>query len=65
VTYDEVRAHLCWYDPRSPYVPAPRGDGDEIPAPRHVGCGCDPCFQGRDKLAVEIIRLRELLEKKT
>jgi hypothetical protein len=54
----DPRDHLCWYDPRSTNYVEP--DGGDLRVVRPAGCGCDPCFSGRDKLACEIIILREL-----
>jgi hypothetical protein len=57
----EVRERLCWYDPRNPN--SLEAVGNEIQrAPRSKGCACDPCSNGTDLLAVEILRLRELLD---
>ena len=52
-----VNDNLCWHDPESTYfVP------DDSPVmPRAAGCACDNCFYGRDKLALEIMRLEDLL----
>lgn len=57
----DVRGKLCWYDPRNPN--SLEAIGNEIQrAPRSRGCLCDPCCNGIDLLAVEILRLRELLD---
>lgn len=54
---EEVFKNLCSYDSRNPdYMYFPE-DGDEIPVPRN-DCACDNCFYGRDKLAMEIMRLQ-------
>lgn len=56
----EVTQYLCTSDPRNPLFKDVYefSDPDDIPEPRSEGCGCDNCFYGRDKLAIEIIRLR-------
>ena len=50
----EVYENLCWYDERNPNNDY--NDGDTEP---RKDCYCDNCFYGRDKLAMEIIRLWE------
>ena len=56
---EEVYQYLCVYDKRYPQyrdiVSIHYDQGDE-PTPR-VDCFCDNCFYGRDKLALEILRL--------
>ena len=59
----EVYDNLCVYDPRHPDYEELKdsiiiNDGDEISPPRN-GCFCDNCFEGRDPLALEIIRLTD------
>lgn len=50
---------LCVHDPRSPlYDASAYDDDDPLPEPR-VDCHCDNCYHGNDRLAVEILRLRE------
>lgn len=49
---------LCICDKRHPYHDTEYAD--EIP---RQGCACDNCFYGRDKLALEIIRLQEMLKE--
>ena len=51
MTEQEIFENLCTYDERNPLY-----DWPGIP---REGCYCDNCFYGRDKLAVEILRLRE------
>lgn len=53
---------LCNKDPRNPLFNDLYGYEDEKPIPRS-DCACDNCFYGRDAMALEIIRLREALEK--
>lgn len=55
-----VLESLCVFDSRNPhYFDIKAGYfGDEMPKPREKECGCDACFYGRDRLALEIIRLR-------
>jgi hypothetical protein len=57
---DQACENLCIYDERSPY----RLDLDPefIEPPRDKRCCCDPCFQGRDKLAMAMLALLERLE---
>lgn len=52
---------LCYFDKRNPNG-NPLPDDDDPREPRELGCACDNCFYGRDKLAVEVIRLRMALE---
>lgn len=58
---DEIRDNLCCYDERSPdygdLLSSEDGDPQELPQPR-VDCGCDNCFYGRDRLAVELLSNR-------
>ena len=53
---EEVYESLCVYDQRSPYYLLD-WDGERTP-PRQDSCACDLCYSGRDKLAMEILRLR-------
>lgn len=60
----DVCDKLCYYDDRSPEYADMLECYDEIdvkPEPRK-DCYCDNCFYGRDKLALEILRLRELVK---
>lgn len=57
----EIYSNLCIRDKRNPdhnYI----YEDDEIPIPRK-DCFCDSCFRGNDKLALEIIRLKEQNDK--
>ncbi len=54
----ELHARLCWYDPRNP--DSHRDEGS--PPPRRPGCACDPCFYGRDRLAVTALELLDVKE---
>lgn len=58
----EVLGSLCCYDRRNPLWFGDQSYEDADVPPRQHGCGCDNCFYGRDKLAMEILRLRALLE---
>ena len=49
-------------DPRNPNGNPLPDDDDDPRQPRELGCACDNCFYGRDRLAMEIIRLRAALE---
>jgi len=55
--------NLCVYDKRSEfYKDLTYGlEKEDIPKPRE-NCFCDNCFHGRDRLALEILRLREAHE---
>ena len=52
-----VYESLCTKDRRYPMWNDLYGDDEDIPVPRD-GCACDNCFNGRDRLAVEILRQR-------
>lgn len=59
-TQDEIYENLCTYDPRSPYyADLAMALEDDMRQPRQ-NCCCDNCFYGRDRLALEILRLRAL-----
>jgi hypothetical protein len=60
MTLEEVYEKLCVYDKRSPYW-ADLCD-PETDQKRRDECFCDNCFYGRDRLALEILRLREKLD---
>lgn len=49
--------HLCWHDKRYTHRPEDIGD---YGVPRQQGCMCDNCHTGKDALAMEILRLREI-----
>jgi hypothetical protein len=59
---DKVLKALCYGDERNPHNDINDEDPEE---PRLEGCYCDNCFYGRDKFAVEILRLREELYGKS
>lgn len=63
MTLSEIRASLCRHDKRNPLFSDARHGPDDgtQQAPRN-GCVCDNCFHGRDRLAVEILRLKEELD---
>lgn len=53
---------LCVYDKR--YTSYSYTDEEEPPKPRGEGrqrCCCDNCFYGRDALAMEILRLQQIV----
>ena len=54
----EILEALCNLDPRNPLNPLDCYAKADRPEPRGKNCSCDNCFYGRDKLALEIIRLR-------
>lgn len=65
---NEVCANLCYYDKRNPdgYYSDDNewlwAEDDEIILPRLDTCYCDNCFYGRDDLALEIIKLLDLVQ---
>ena len=59
LTEEQVFENLCWHDPRNPNYTEMGLDDDEKIEPRFEDCCCDNCFYGKDKLAMEILRLRE------
>ena len=66
LTETEVLENLCMRDSRNPdhtdVYACYESDWGEIPAPRE-NCACDNCFYGRDRLALEILRLKEALRR--
>ena len=64
MTYPEIYENLCHYDTRHPlysdlieccYLP------DEEPRkPRQSDCACDSCHRGTDKLAVELLKMKDI-----
>lgn len=58
---EQVLWALCVYDNRYPTYGEVYSREDD-PEARSPWCGCDSCFHGKDKLAIEILRLRALLE---
>lgn len=54
---EEIYSNLCWHDPRSPSY-----DKDDM---KQKKCSCDNCFYGSNRLALEILKLREEIEPKT
>lgn len=63
----EIYTYLCNKDPRSDdyhiHEYAFKEWKEPIPEPRK-DCFCDNCFYGRDKLALEIIRLNNIINNK-
>lgn len=59
---EKVYDYLCYRDKRNPVYQELWIDDDNVVA-REDKCRCDNCFYGRDKLAVEILRLMEKYEK--
>lgn len=55
---EEVYERLCYYDKRNPN----NDINTDFPKEPRGNCYCDNCFHGRDRLALEIIALRELLK---
>ena len=54
-----IQDHLCWYDPRNPSYTL-RDCGYR--SPRKPGCLCDPCFEGRDRLAGRLLDAINMLK---
>ena len=59
----EIFENLCTKDPRYPMYQDIYGyeDDDDVPEPRK-DCACDNCFYGRDRLALEILKLMRAIE---
>lgn len=55
----EIFENLCTKDPRYPMYQDIYGHDDEVPEPRK-DCACDNCFYGRDRLAIEILKLTKV-----
>lgn len=55
----EIYSKLCVYDSRHPEFS--RFEESERVSPR-LDCHCDNCHYGRDRLAVEILRLQEVIQ---
>ncbi len=62
MTHNEILARLCAYDVRNPDVVldySEKVEGEPFPKPEP--CSCDNCFYGRDALAREILRLKDII----
>ena len=59
---EQVYESLCLYDQRNPFCFDAYDAFDERIRPRLPSCYCNNCFHGKDALALEILRLRALLE---
>jgi len=65
MTLEDIYKNLCTKDARSPYYnDCFYDDGEERPEARN-GCFCDPCYGGRDTLALEILRLKQIRDRIT
>lgn len=54
----DIYENLCMYDSRNPlYDPI-----EDIDWPARTNCYCGSCINGRDKLALEILRLKAVLD---
>lgn len=62
---EEIFDRLCIRDKRNPMFQDIYGDceANELPEPRGEDCYCYACFYGRDGLALEILKGREMLEE--
>lgn len=58
---NEIYEKLCYYDERNPDSVALELEVHERKPPRE-NCFCDNCFYGRDRLALEILRLQDALQ---
>jgi hypothetical protein len=58
---EEIYWNLCTNDPRHPLYNDLHDEYD-IEYFKNGECYCDSCFNGKTKLALEILRLRELLD---
>lgn len=58
---NEVYSNLCCKDPRHPDFEGCYGWMNDDPVAPRQNCSCDNCFYGRDKLALEIIKLLEIM----
>lgn len=62
----EIASNLCYYDTRNPDGVKNTMTEEEIKeegytsTPKH-NCSCDNCFYGRTKLALYILRLKEVM----
>ena len=68
----EILENLCYYDKRNPNCTADDEtisdhksslERDSKKRGYEVKCACDNCFYGRTKLANELLRITELLNK--
>ena len=53
----EIKINLCYYDPENPNSNLDAYEDEDRPQPRNE-CGCDNCFYGRDKLAMQLIEAK-------
>ena len=70
----EIYSNLCLYDPRNEYyqdmLSMSKQDGESIEEFKEgmhkpgINCSCDNCFYGKNKLALEILRLRKIINGK-
>jgi hypothetical protein len=54
MSIEEINKSLCYYDKRNPLF-IEEGMG------RSAECACDNCFRGKDKLAIELLRVKEVV----
>lgn len=64
IPLSELSHFLCCKDKRHPLWEGLYSLDDETQPEPRVNCACDNCFYGRDRLAMEIFRLRSKLEEK-
>jgi len=58
----EIKINLCYYDPENPNSNLDAYEDEDRPQPRNE-CGCDNCFYGRDKLAMQLIEAKRERDK--
>lgn len=56
----EIYKNLCYLDTRNPYYVFESYLNDDV-TPR-IDCECENCLTGKNKLALEILRLRDIVE---
>jgi len=59
MTEQDIFENLCTYDPRNPLYDPYWTEDIHTGKPREprIGCYCDNCFYGRDKLALELLNV--------
>ncbi len=63
IPLEQIYENLCSRDPRNPIYADLYKPEDWCPPPRE-DCWCDNCCYGKDPLALEIIKLHNLLNQK-
>lgn len=60
LTVNDILKSLCFYDPMNPEYFSDYFEDDYKPEPRRIGCMCDNCFHGTDRLAVALLEMKGL-----